>query len=302
MITNSELFILLALTLALMVLFFPKNMIENAIEEEKSNYDLTLIYLKSIAAAYPDDPQNWRRLLDAELKMGDTADAEKIFQKLDTRIKMTEEERAFWNYRLLKDRYERSKGPQKEQIKKLLLEKLHRFLNSRHPSRWYLVMEEARDLNMPKLRFEALKKSMLHTTLVDETQLQEALTLATQLGREKDLKTILHHIASIAPDEKMRKTVEDHYLATQDYAGAARFFEACFQQSSNSDALLKSMRYYFWAKKPQKALFLLDSNKTVLLKDPKTAEAVIKLLLENNRLKEAKSFTLETLKKQKVLP
>ena len=43
-------------------------------------------------------------------------------------------------------------------------------------------MEEARDLNMPKLSFEALKKSMLYTTLVDETQLQEALTLATQLG------------------------------------------------------------------------------------------------------------------------
>jgi hypothetical protein len=293
---------LVALIVSLMILLFPKNMIQNAIEEEKSNYDLTLIYLKSIAEAYPDDPRNWKRLLDAQLKMADTTDAEKVFQMLDHKMQMSKEEKALWNYRLLKDRYKKSEGAQKEHIRKILVKRLASFLKSTYPSQWYLVMEETRALNLPLLRFEALKKYLTNTTLIDDKKLYEALTLATELKKEHDLQTILNHIATVDPDKKMLKMVENHYLANRNYAAVAHFFETYFLHSGKMEALLKSIRYYFWANAPQQARKLLDKHQRILMQKPKIAEATIKLILENNQLKAAKSFTLKTLEKERLLP
>jgi hypothetical protein len=100
----------------------------------------------------------------------------------------------------------------------------------------------------------------------------------------------------------MLKMVENHYLANRNYVAAAHFFETYFLHSGKTEALLKSIRYYFWAKAPQHAHKLLDKHQRILMQEPKIAEATIKLLLENNQLKAAKSFTLKTLEKERLLP
>ncbi len=303
-ITFAEIAMLIALTTALMVLFFPKNSIEKAIESEKSNYDLTLTYLKSLVQAYPEDPENYRRLMEAELKMGNAAEAAYLFQKSGEHIRMSDQEKAIWHYRILKERYLKSEGAQREEIRKLLLRKLHRMLQSNHPSQWFLVIEEAKVLQMPELRFAALEKYLLHTTLPDDAKITALIRVARQLNKTENLQRVFQHLASISlPDTTVQK-IERALLAAEDYASAARFFESCYRHSENgskNSMLLKSIHYYYWAKIPQKARTLLQEEREQLTADNTTAEALIKILLANGELKAARTFTLQLLRKEKVL-
>ena len=69
-ITKTETLALIVFTTLMLVLFFPKNSIQKHIEDEESNYDLTVIYLQNILKAYPNKKENYLKLAKIYLKMG----------------------------------------------------------------------------------------------------------------------------------------------------------------------------------------------------------------------------------------
>ncbi len=302
-ITYTELTVMLILVTALFVLFFPGDRIRSGIASEKSNYDLTLVYLRSIAHAYPDDPENWMRLLDAELTMGDTASAEKTFAQLKHFKKIDRKELVWFGYKLLKTRYLHSVDPyRKAQLRLLLRTKLRDFVRSDDPSLWLIALQEARELQMPQLQFDAMARRINHTDLTDTYEVARFLQLAVETNSVseavKRIETLLYKNA----DPRFYELLKKFYLAREAYAPAAALARRWFLQSGEREAFLDAVRFAFWAKQKDQARSMIEKHAMRFLDDPATSQQIIKLLLANGMPEEAHRFTVALLKHQRIVP
>ena len=302
-ITFGELFMMLALTGALMVLFFPKARIEQGIETEKSNYDLTLVYLKSIAHAYPNDPQNWLRLLDAELSMGKTEAAQQIFAQLKRFPDIDKSSLDYMGYKLLKTRYfQTAEAWRKEELRTLLARKLEEFISSDESSLWLIARQEATELQMPRLVFAALKKRITRGNMADPDDVAALLRLAPALHRVSEALTLAETALRQSGDRRIYMLLKKECLAAEDYAACAKISRLCYERCGDAEAFLDAAKYLFWAKKPKEARALLRSGEARFLHDPQTAQKIIRLYLANGMTAEAHRYTLQLLEAERVLP
>ena len=302
-ITYPELAGIIMLTAVLMVLIFPKQNIEKAIREESSNYDLTLIYLRSIAEAYPDNPDNWLRLIDAQLRMGETEAAGKVFTKLSKTPALDKIYLDLLSFRLIRTRYEKSKDPAtKARLKAVLHKRLAQFVASSDPTLWYTALHEAQRIQLPEIAFQALQKRITHSVLIDPKEVKEGFFLGLSLGKKREAEALLAKALAHHPDPQLYRLLRDHYLGEKAYAEAGETALACYTKRHDPDCLLDAVRYLFSAQRDKEAVALLKRYETDYLTDSDISEKIIKLWLANNRLQEAHDFTLRLMKRQKVLP
>jgi len=301
-VTYRELIVLTGAIMLLMWLLFPRHMIEEAIENEKSNYDLTLIYLKSIASAYPDNPRNWLRLLDAQLKMGRTEEAEAIFGKLSRMHAITADQTRELAYRLLKNRYLHAGGSEKKRMRRMLRERMKALLESDDPALWYSVAEDAQRLQMPDLAFDAWRKRLLHATVIDPSEVEKAFWLGVANHREAEATALAEAALARDPDPRTLKLLVDRYHGKARYDRAAALLARYYEISGQPNYLFDAAQNYLWAKEKHRAIALLQRHEAALLHDRQLSERLIRFYLANGALKAAHAFTLRVLKSQKVLP
>ncbi len=301
-ITLPELLVMLFLSLSLMVLFFPKNSIQEAIESEKSNYDLTLIYLKSIAQAYPDDPHNWFQLMDAQLKMGRLQEAEKTFEKVQRFDTIDRSRLAVMGYRLIKIRYLKSgDAMQKKQLFSMLRQKLQTFIQSNDPSLWLTAAREAKALHLHRLRYDALKKRLIHFSIVDSDELREIFRLGQKLGRKQESIALLEALIQKRADMEIARILKSYYLSQSDYLHTARLCRMLFEQFGKQDCFFEAVKYAFFANQHKDALQLLEKHRMAFVDNPVTSEKIIRLYLANGYVQKAREYTLLLLRKEGVL-
>ena len=301
-ITFWELTGIVLLTAALLVLFFPKQRIEKAIREEKSNYDLTLIYLKSIAKSYPDNPDNWLRLIDAQLRMGETKEAQEVLMKLSRSPGVNKMYLDLLGFRLILTQYEKSKDPAtRKRLRPVLQKQLEHFVASSDPSLWYTAFLEAHKLHFPDITLQAMKKRLQHTVFIDPEEVKKAFFLALSLHKEFDAVALVTDALAKNPDSSLYRLLRDHYLATKNYAAAGKTALAYYRQTRRPRYLLEGVQYLFDARRDKAAIAALKQYENRYLDDDAVSEKIIQLLLANNRLQEAHAYALRLMRHKKVV-
>jgi hypothetical protein len=293
---------MIVLVAALLVLFFPKQRIVHGIETEKSNYDLTLVYLKSIAHAYPDNPENWMRLLDAELTMGNTQSANNIFTRLKQFKNIDQTSLTYMGYKLLKTKYQHSAPLRKAQLRKLLKAKLREFIRGDDSTLWLIALQEARELQMPEIELAALERRISQSELINPAEVRTALQLAEVTHKTHKVLNLAEAALRKSADPKIYEILKNYSLARQAYGEAAKVSASWFRQSGDKAAFADAAKFYFWAKKPETARKFLRKYEVRFLNDPATAQHIIRLYLANNMPEEAHRYTLELLKHERILP
>jgi hypothetical protein len=302
-ITFTELTGIVIITIVLMILIFPKQSIEKAINEEKSNYDLTLIYLQSIAHAYPDNPNNWLRLIKAELQMGKTEEAQKVLEKLGNIPSVKQIYLEILSYELLRTEYEKStSAAKKKQLKAILKKRLQKFLQSNDPSLWMITIKEAQQLSFKALAYEAFAKRIAHTTLCTTKEIETFFYLGRALHHEQKTSQIIEQYLKNTPNPKLYVLLKNYYLGQKAYAKAGKLCSSYYRKTGKPESLFEAVSYLFQAKKEKEALQLLKSQQKHYLNTPKYARRIIELYLAHNKLKEAHEYTLQVMQHQKVLP
>ena len=301
-ITFWELTGIILLTAALLVLFFPKQRIEKAIREEKSNYDLTLIYLRSIAESYPENPDNWLRLIDAQLRMGETKEAQQVLMKLSQTPGMDKIYLDLLSFRLILTQYEKSKDPAtKKRLRPVLQKRLESFVASSDPSLWYTAFHEAQRLHFPNIALQALEKRLTHTVLIDPEEVKKGFFLALSLHKESDAVKLLTQALAKNPDSSIYRLLRDHYLATENYAAAGETALTYYRQVQQPRYLLEGVQYLFNTHRDKAAIATLKKYENRYLDNDTVSEKIIQLWLANNRLQEAHAFTLRLMQHKKVV-
>ena len=302
-ITNTELFGILLLSLLLMVLIFPKQSIEKAISDEKSNYDLTLIYLESIARAYPNNSENWLRLLKAELKMGKTKEAEQILQKMAKMPTVKQIYLDILSFELIRTRYQKSTTKEeKKALFQLLKERLEKFAESNDPTLWQIAIKEAPQLSLDSIAYEAFAKRVSHTTLCSNEELKRFFYLGQKVHKEEKTLKILQNYLAQTPQKEIYELLKNHFLAHQAYNQAAEIESDCYRNLHQPKCLLDAATYFFIAKEDQKSIALLHKYQDNYLDDADISQKIIKLYLAYQKLHEAHEYTLKVLHRQKLLP
>lgn len=303
-VTFWELSGIVVIVVVLMILLFPKKSIETAIASERSNYDLTLIYLKGIAAAYPDDPENWIRLLEAQLRLGHIDAAEKSLAKIGHFPNIDETKRAYLGYRLLKSSYLQAReGMRKAKLKRALKRRLRSFIARNQPDLWLIATREAEALQLPDIAYAALRKRVARSRVVDPQECRKLLASAVTPEQKKEaIETIRKAYATYGGDPAVVKLLTSWYLGHGDYASTGRLYEKRYRLSGDADALLEAVKNYFFAKEPSRAEALLREGSEKFLDNEAVMRHIIKLYLANGYLKEAHAATLKLLKRKKVIP
>ncbi len=301
-VTFAELLMIALLALSMLLLFYPRYSIDHLIASEESNYDLTLIYLRNIARAYPNDPKNWERLMQVALKAGETKLAQQIYRTHFQHAKTDAQMVMMSAYKLLKTRYlqERDKA-KKEVLRAQLLRTMEQFLQNRHPSLWYLVMRDARSLALARMELKARRKMLSYTDRPDPSDVLAAFRLAVGLGRSKEAIALLEEGYKKSHDPTLARKLA-RYAAWRDDRKAGRLYADLYRHNHHEEELLLAMESYFRAKEPKKALALLHTYAKMALHDDATAAKIIKLLLANGMVAQARSVTLEAMRMRGVLP
>ncbi len=297
-ITYFELTGIIILTLSLLILFFPKNSVERLIQSEKSNYDLTIIYLKSIARAYPDDPNNWLRLINAYLEMGNIEEAKNIFKMFQKNANIDEDELQILNYKLIKGKYTNSKTKsQKNRLLKEIEKELENFLKSHNPSLWYFVLNESSQLNLQEIQLKTLQKRIYHQRYIDPNEVIKAFFLAKKLNQNNEAVKLLKYSVSKSNNQKLFDLLISHYSLKKEYIKIAKAYEQRYLKTKQSNLFLNTARLYLLAKDEKKALSWIKEYQNSFLKDPDTSYEIIKLYLSHQKLSDAKSFVTSLMQK-----
>jgi len=223
-VTIPELIAIALLGVFILFLFYPKTKIEHMIANEKSNYDLTLIYLKSIAEAYPDDRSNWQRLIQAYLKAGKTEEAQKVYESYFVDQNSTDDMAALTAYRLLKAKYlKRQNSVEKVQMKLLIEKYLRELIATGRQSVWFLVLMDARSLDLPQIRLEVLQKMIKASKTPEIARLMEAYRLAAALDKKEIAIKLLQEGYEKTKNPKVAKELIRFYLANGMLQEAKRF-------------------------------------------------------------------------------
>ncbi len=286
-----ELLAIVALTISLLILFFPKNSIEKLIDSEKRNYDLTIIYLKNIANAYANNPKNWLRLINAYLGMGKIKEAKEAFELFQKNAKLDEEHSKILNYHLIKGRYKtQTDKNEKTKLSKELKKELKEFLKSDNPSLWYFVLNESAELGLKKIRFDALKKRVRHEKNIDENEVIKAFFLAKEIEKKEEGLKLLKYGVSNSKSEKLFNLLISHYSLKKEYKKMAKEYEKRFLKYKRPDLFFDTAGLYFQIKDEKKALSFIKEHQKSFIKDSLACQKIIKLYLSYKKLDDAKSF------------
>jgi len=298
-ITYYELAGIVVLTFSLLILFFPKNSVKKVIQNEKSNYDLTIIYLKSIAQAYPDDPDNWLRLIEAYLQIGKIEEAKNVFERFEKKANIDKEELKILNYKLIKGEYIKSKDQtQKIKLLKELKNELENFLKSSNPSLWYFVLTESQKLDLETIQLKTLQKRVYHANYIDPAEVTKAFFLAKKLDKNDQAVRLLEYSALKSKDRKLFDLLISQYLSKKEYPKIAKLYVRKYLETKNSAHFLDAAKFYLLAENEKRALEWLKKYRNSFLDAPKTSIDILKLYLSYQKLDEARDFVLSLMKQK----
>jgi len=336
--TNKELAFIFVVFIAILFVLHPKDLIKEQILREKSNYDLSMLYLKNILEQEPDNEQVMLLLAKQSLSSGNKDLAVKLMELLlkskdkDIRTHVT-----FLSYDLLKDDYNYLKDEKKkEELKNKLRPLMKQIVQDNvyedsEIQKWY---EEAVFLDDDKSKYVFIKK-LLAKDEKNIALLKDAYYLATKLGYKDDTTDYIHSLAQYDLENQSgwqrdeyytliqqkeyekaeallqvyseaslqwKKILADFYLMRREYKKSSDIYIHLFNMS---DDYAQKKHYFYKAVRALQAGNLVDetaklarSYESYYAKDREVREFLLKVYLATGKLDYAHSLSKQILEKE----
>ena len=254
--TYQEILLIFISFAVILFVLYPKELLQEQILKETSNYDLSMLYLKNMLKQDPSNESLMIFLAEQSLSSGKRDLAYRLSRLLlgsqDTEIK----KKAYLvSYNIAKADYYYVKS--QEQRKKILKDLddafsvivKNEYYNQDDLYRWY---EEAEFLHKDQEKYELLKKVLMQNPN-DVALLTTAYYLANKLEKPKDVLKFLFQLQE--KDRKNRQkwlfTEYHFFMKREEYVQAEAFLK---KNSDDSDAWKELLaNFYTWTKKYKKA-------------------------------------------------
>jgi hypothetical protein len=254
--TYKELIFTFVVFVVILFVLHPKDLLKQQIASEKSNYDLSMLYLKDLLKHSPDDESLMIILAEQSLRSGDKAQSIKLLGKLiKSKDKDLRDKALLLSYELQKDNYyyikdEKKRLEAKENLRKLFQTIYYQNLYDKNDiDRWY---NEAvfLDESVPMYFFlqEKIAKDPSNIDL-----LEKAYYLSVKFHRPKESVKYIKLLIRYDTDRTEKWLLDNYYMLinSKNYAMVEDFLE---NQSKNSlDWKEKSADYYLMRQSFKKA-------------------------------------------------
>ena len=223
-VSYKELLILFVLVVGLLVVLYPRNLLEKQILSEKSNYDLSMLYLENMLKNDPSNESLMLALATQSLNSGNIDLASKLLELLHNSKDVKIQSKAIrLSYKLTKIDYyyfkENSmKREELEYYKKLqLLFKTissNKFYEDKEHEEYY---KEAIFLNDTQNSYKFVKK-LLQSDLHDVDRLADAYYLSRQQHNTSDSLKYINLLLELDKERKKYWQDAKYYVIEQEYS------------------------------------------------------------------------------------
>jgi tetratricopeptide (TPR) repeat protein len=336
-VNNREIFFIFIVFVFVFYMIYPEKMLQKQVLSEKSNYELTGVYLENMLRLDPDNTKLMLAAAKVSLERGNLDLCEKLLQVLrksnDSSVKNSLEKLEF---RLIETQIQHSNNPKyiakKREMLSAIVKRVYekKLFDKKDALVWYRraitlsqnkialnFIKSLSDSNDPKdleqcvyimiqpenryKRIECAEKLSHFDGKYTKKWLVAAWTLYVQ---ERDYKKAIEILERLVKIDSSYKTI----LAETKYA-AGQFVESSklymvFYKNSNSyerkkEYLLKAILALSSGKLNSKAVELAQKYEDNYLNDDKMMQKLIKLYLSMSELKAARKLSLKMMKSEK---
>jgi len=291
-VTNKELLFLVGIFIFILVQLYPKNILQKIIEDDNSDYALTMIYLKDLLKHHPNDEMLQLVYLEKKMQVRDVNASIPLALKLSKSSKEYIKEKATllaFNAELIK--YFQIKDKKEKQKLYTHLQKLFSIIFAKKLydngiKQWYA---HATFVKHDKARYFFIKQ-LLQKDPTNVKLLRPAYFLALKFGEKKQAKAYLQKLLQY-DKKKLEQWVMEAYYALvyyKKYNEAQKILEAHANESKKIKKLLASFYLMRSLYKQASKTYLDLSYRAKNKKDRKKyLKKAIQSLQAGNLLKEA---------------
>ena len=187
-ITNKELLFLVGVFIFILIQLYPKNILQKIIEDDHSDYALTMVYLKDLLKHNPNDPMLNLVYLKKKMEVRDVNTSLPLAKKLmQSKQEFIRDEATLLAFNAEMIKYFQLKDPSKKkelykEIKKLFTIIYAKKLYNKDPKQWY---SNATFVQNERARYYFLQQ-LLQKEPTNVALLRDAYFLALKLDHKKD--------------------------------------------------------------------------------------------------------------------
>jgi len=335
-ITYKELLFTFVVFAVILFVLYPKNLLKDQIVSEKSNYDLSMLYLKNLLKHDPNNESLMLILAEQSLRSGakeqSIALLDKLVKSKDVKLRnralLLDYELKKDNFYYLKDKKQKRKA--KQDLRKLFsyifYQKLYNetdidrwydesiFLNEYRPMYFFLKKKLSKDMTNVKLltkayylsiRFHDYKNSvkyikllMLYDTKNSEKWLLDNYYMLVNSKKYADVETLLAQQSENSTVWKKRAA--DYYLMRKSFKKSSKMYIELFYKTKDYN---KRKEYYFKAVRAlqagnylQESADLAHRYENFYLHDKEVRKFLLKVYIGTSNLDYASSLSKKILR------
>lgn len=296
-ISTFEMAGIVVLFVSLLILFFPKDKIEQMVTQESSNYNLSIQYLTNIIHSYPEDTNAKLMLVQIYVKTGRFEEATQLLERMpegDTYKKKLHS----LQYDIAKARYFSSTNSQEERLSLSMIERLleKMVLAATSKNEWLFILTEAKSMNLGELRVR-VETMMIKKNFLSQAEAIESFHRARYLHMEDEALQILTLGMNNENDSEWLKVAGDYYVSTKRYGNAVPIYKELLRhglaKGEQKKIFEKLLHVYRVEKEDESAIKLIREYEGLIIQDEDLAQKVISFYLGNGHLELAKELSLK---------
>ncbi|MCX8084619.1 MAG: hypothetical protein N3C60_06865 [Calditerrivibrio sp.] len=280
-------------------LLFPGDKIRTLALRETKNVELATIYLKQILKIYPNDIENWDRLLSMYLKQNDKESAYNLITEMERSPNQHIHQNAILlKYNFLKQLlYSTNKPEYKESLFNLHTSLIENYATDKEKLK--IFYKDYLQIGYPTISLNLagiLYKGYLREDRLPEAKfwLNEFYKQALATSNKEAILEYLITMEKIEPENiAIKNKLAETYLMIGEHKKAADIFVYLSEKnvSSKKEFILKSVNILISVGEKEYAATILKKNETLFLTNNEDTKKILKLYLNIGRLDYARELS-----------
>lgn len=282
---------------ALLILFFPKDKIEQMVHKETSNYQLSIRYLTNIIHSYPEDTKAKLMLAQLYVKTGQYDQASYLLEGLPL-VDEYKKKILYLQLELLKGEYFSSKSTQKSKSMYKDIENVLRKLSVLSNSEYDLerLLVEAKRMNLQFLIVD-IEVKMIQKGYYTSEEGYKTLQKAQYLKMDHAVKTILSLSEQFKDDLKWLMVAGTYYENEKKYTQAIEIYEHFLEKNGDKTRkkliFLKVLSLHSYLHQVNEVQALVHKYESFIYSDDELVKQIIMFYLGQRELDLAKEVSLK---------
>jgi len=283
---------------------FQGDKIKDLALNESKNIDLAIIYLKQIVVTYPEDIENWERLLLMYLKQGDKKRAFELVNEMEkSKNKDIQNKSIYLKYSFLKEQLlQTSKDIYKNELIGYYNKLIKLF--EKEPKKLEVLYKDYLSFGLPNISMDIAKKLFIYYYRSNEIEksklwLNEFYRQALATSNSKAIFEYYEIALKLEPDNyTLKEKIAETYSANKEYDKAIKIY---LDIANNIDTdrkkyyVLKIVKLYQWENQYDEAARFLKNNENLFLHKNEDKKMILRLYLSLGKLDYARDFAYKML-------